>query len=42
VATSTNAIAVNMDGYALLARLALGIICLGYGNNAVGLSGMHI
>ena len=42
VASSGTAIAADREGYALSAGLALGLICLGHGRNAVGLSDMHI
>jgi hypothetical protein len=42
VASSGTTIAADREGYALSAGLALGLICLGHGSNAVGLADMHI
>lgn len=40
--TSGSTIAADRESYALSAGLALGLICLGQGRNAVGLADMRI
>lgn len=42
ISDSGNTIAADREGYALSAGLALGLICLGKGRNAIGLSDLHI
>lgn len=42
ISDSGNTIAADREGYALSAGLALGLICLGKGRDAVGLSDLRI
>ena len=42
ISDSGNIISADREGYALSAGLALGLICLGKGRHAIGLSDLHI